>query len=97
MSNDKHEILYIEDWNAFDAGAKYHDFWEVALIDHRPKKRRAKDIFLLAQRARFIIVHDSQSGKYGYDHVFPTFKHKKEFETFGPKTMVLSNFEEIPA
>lgn len=84
-----------------DNYTKYHwnvgyleDTWELAFVDNAPGESRQSNILKLANKAKWIVVHDTEEAGYGYD--FSGFKYVKTFKEHRPWTTVLSNFEEIP-
>lgn len=88
-----HKHLQVDDWDqAKDAILKE---WDVVLVDHSPSERRVKEIALLANLAKYIVVHDSDLEKeWGYhlSTIYPLFKYKYDFKEVEPATTVLSNF-----
>jgi hypothetical protein len=88
-----HEFHLAQDW----AGAAIIDQreWDVALVDHAPGERRVPEIRRLINRARFIVVHDTEDGGYGYDRVLPEFKYRFDFKRWEPWTSVVSMVEEF--
>ena len=90
-----HNIRFVADWDAADIESTH---WGVALIDHAPGTRRIEDIKRLADKADFIIVHDtekSQNHHYHYDQIFPLFKYHYQYRREKPYTSVLSNLKEF--
>ena len=72
--------------------------WDVVFIDHSPAEDRVKCIELLRDKARYIIVHDSEdmATVYNWNNIWDTFKYKYYWEFFGRNgTTIISN-EPIP-
>uniref|UniRef100_A0A6M3M5P0 Exostosin GT47 domain-containing protein n=1 Tax=viral metagenome TaxID=1070528 RepID=A0A6M3M5P0_9ZZZZ len=72
--------------------------WDVVFIDHSPAEDRVKCIELLRNRARYIIVHDTEKDAmvYNWGNIWDTFKYKYYWEFFGRNgTTIISN-EPIP-
>jgi hypothetical protein len=72
--------------------------WDVVLVDHSPSGRRVKEITLLANLAKYIIIHDADEIKdkeYHYSTIYPLFKSRYNFTEVEPATTVLSNFVDL--
>lgn len=69
-----HEIKHV-DWSA---GIGHNRQWDVVLIDHNPPERRQHDIAALKDKAKILIVHDTEDRSPGYmmHKVFPMFKYR---------------------
>jgi len=73
----------------------------VVFIDHADQPNRVENVKFFADKAEFIVVHDSnvrdENGvsSYGYDGVFETFKYRYEYCPNVLHTTVLSNFREF--
>lgn len=65
--------------------------WSVALVDHA-MDRRQTDLVALADQARFIVVHDTNCSRYGYD--LRGFRYRRDFNELSPTVTVVSNFEQ---
>lgn len=71
--------------------------WSVALVDNAMGERSG-DIIALAERAQFVVVHDSNFPElYGYEEAFAKFKYRADYRRMHPHTAVLSNFRAPPA
>mgnify|MGYP001009227426 CR=1 FL=1 len=97
LQNSKHELYHVTDWASF----KLIDecFWDVIFVDHSPGERRVHDLIRLANKAKFIILHDTEipNGGYGYEAAYPLFKYiykDTNRNRFRPHTSVLSNFHD---
>ena len=89
-----HHVLFESHWGVFDivrCGP------EVAFIDHTPSQRRLEDIKLLANTAKYIIVHDTQRNKQfcDFSKVWPLFKYRYDYKKVIPYTTVVSNFVDV--
>lgn len=92
--SDFHDIVFVEDWDDAEIEAE----WEVAFIDHDPAERRKTDIARLAYNARYLVVHDTEKKEerfYGYNEIYPLFKHVWKYRGVKPHTSVLSNFVDL--
>lgn len=61
----------------------------MAFVDHAPGEHRQKCIELLADRADYVVVHDTECKDYGYD--FSMYKYQYVFDYYNPYTTILSN------
>lgn len=91
FQGDGHELRWVQSWDAIDLADRV---WDVVLVDHYPAARRGHDIARLADRARFIVVHDSEDRiNYGYDSVLPGFRFRYDYKRLHPWTTVVSNVD----
>ena len=94
--NHWHEFYLIEnaDWEGCQLIDQIN--WDVVLVDHAPGERRKFDIDRLADRAKFIVVHDTQEPSYEYEPVLRKFKYRydckkdKVWTTVVSQTVLLS-------
>ncbi|HUX17298.1 MAG TPA: hypothetical protein VMW52_12555 [Phycisphaerae bacterium] len=86
LRTDWHEFIRSYDAEVIDAIQ-----WSVVLIDHAMDRRNA-DLQRLADRASFIVVHDTNCTKYGYD--FAAFRYRRDWDDLSPTTAVVSNEEQ---
>lgn len=89
-----HVILLVQDWNLVD---QHHDSCGVLFVDHAPGERRHIDVQLFANKAKIIVIHDSEPEATGYmlDKVWHLFKYRKDFKTNGAWTTAISNFIDV--
>ena len=93
---DHHDFLYVRKWD--DAKGAISKEWDVVLVDHSPSKRRVEEIALLANLAKYIVIHDSEPWKdreYHYSTIYPLFKYRYDFKEVDHNTTVLSNFVDL--
>jgi len=73
------------------------DYYGLVFVDHKPARKRRSSVRFFANKADYIVVHDSEladTPAYKYTPVFDEFKYKFEFKKVGkPYTMILSNFK----
>jgi len=71
--------------------------WDVAFVDHGPEQDRPRCVELLRNRAKYIVVHDSEPNAvaYGWNGIFDTFKYKYYWDFYGNGTTIVSETEEI--
>ena len=91
---DWHDIRLVNDWDKADID---NDFWDVALVDHHPAKRRQEEVRRLANNCNYILLHDSDifSWHYKGTKIYDLFKYKYNYDKCSPNTMVLSNFKDL--
>lgn len=88
-----HKFIHVANWD--DAKRFINKEWDVALIDHSPSGRRVTEIRVLANLAKYLVVHDSEPWKereYHYSQIYPLFKYRFNFDLADHQTAVLSNF-----
>jgi len=93
LRTDHHQILHVANWD--DADQYIDKEWDVVLIDHSPSERRIEEIKKLANKAKYLVVHDSDPWKdhqYHYSTIYPLFKYRFNFDQADHQTAVLSNF-----
>lgn len=89
-----HDLIYVDNWD----DAKIERPWDIALIDHSPSERRIVDVKRIANRAKYIVIHDSNEKHekdYHYSEIYPLFKHRKVWDFEERHADVLSNFENL--
>ncbi|MCR4324169.1 MAG: hypothetical protein NUV69_00570 [Candidatus Curtissbacteria bacterium] len=70
--------------------------WDVVLVDQTPDDSRKETIKKLANKAKYIIAHDSNERhekNYHYSEIYPLFKHKRVWDKDDRHATVLSNFQ----
>ena len=70
----------------------YLQDWDVAFIDSDTPNTRVIAIEKLADRAKFIVVHDTDNS--GYEDALAKFKYRYDNKSVRPFTTVVSNFED---
>lgn len=96
FETDMHKIIFVNDWSE----AKIDDIhWGLVFVDHEPSERRRVEVARFAQKADYIVVHDTEPDHdYKYDFInkaFPLFKHRYNYKRRRPYTTVLSNFKDL--
>lgn len=92
--NEYHRLEYVKSWD----DPMIDQDWDVVLIDHSPSERRIVDVKRLANRAKYIIIHDTNERhekNYHYSEIYPLFKYKKTWDKDDRHATVLSNFVEL--
>lgn len=100
MKNEKHHFVYVpvykDDW-ALDPAPNMWDNigndkeWGVVFIDHRPGDRRKEDIVRLGDKAKIIVVHDTEQLAYGYEPILNRFKYRYDYKRYNVYTTLVSN------
>ncbi|MBN1168259.1 hypothetical protein JXA63_00055 [Candidatus Woesebacteria bacterium] len=86
-----HSIRFVENWDKVDFGKNH---WSVCLIDHEIERRQIESV-RLKNIVDFFVLHDTNHPDYGYDNVWPHFKHIHHWKYCRPWTSVVSNFKSI--
>jgi len=94
LETENHQFLVYPGW---DQCPLLDLDWGVVLVDQAARFGRKYTIERLANKAKVIVVHDTEMAEY-YDLVdtLEAFKHRRDDYKFSPKTTVLSNHVEIP-
>ncbi len=89
-----HLIYVVEKY----ADASIDKPWDVVLIDQTPDSSRVEEIIRLKDKAKYIIIHDSNGNKdktYHYSTIYPLFKYRTIWDKDKNHTTVLSNFIDL--
>lgn len=95
FASGTHTIKLVEDWDKIDEAGM---MWSVVFIDHGPSERRAVDLMRFADRALYIVVHDTDGRNDKHYHLrdlWKEFKYLSSYTMHRPHTTVVSNFCEI--
>jgi hypothetical protein len=98
---DNHKYFYTNNQllsEAFFGVDEYKNAqWNVAFIDHDPPEDRIKCIKKIRDKAKYLIVHDTEVDaiSYNWNGIFDTFKYKLHCDLFNDQTTIVSDFEEI--
>src|SRR5262245_61060523 len=57
VESNFHKLYVVKNWQRFGMVDRA---WDVAFVDHSPGERRVFEIERLRQKARFVLVHDSE-------------------------------------
>lgn len=93
--NKNHHIYFVDDYSKTSINVP---LWDVVLIDQTPDSSRAEEIIRLKDRAKYIIIHDSNPSNYkvtGYDKIYPLFKYKTDWHGDKNRTTILSNLVDL--
>jgi len=88
LAGPDHQFIAVKDWSEF----VLPDFpWDVVFINHEPAARRIVDIGLLMDKAKMLVVHDTESADYyGYESILPKFRYRFDYKRWTPWTTVVS-------
>lgn len=92
--NDNHEINFIDKYS----DAPIDREWDVVLIDQTPDSSRSEEIVRLANKAKYIVIHDSNPSNYKvtrYNKIYPLFKYKTDWMGDNNRATVLSNLVDL--
>lgn len=95
LKSDDHIHTFITDWNTVD---ETHKSVDVAFIDHAPGERRKEDIVKFKDKAKILVIHDTElAADYGYQmrQHWEKFKYVVEVKTEGAWATALSNHIDI--
>lgn len=86
------DLMDIEEmWSYYD----YIGQLGLVLVDHRPARKRRSSARFFADKADFVLLHDSELADhpaYKYTPIYDNFKYRYEYRGVGkPYTMILSN------
>jgi hypothetical protein len=93
--NPNHDINFIEKYS----DAPIDKEWDLVLIDQTPDWSRAEEAKRLKDKAKYIVIHDSNEGRryqqFHYDSIYPLFKYKSVWDKDSNHATVLSNFIDL--
>ena len=72
-------------------------FWSIVFVDHRPARKRRSSALFFKDKARFVVLHDSEladNPAYKYRSIYKDFKYRFEYVMTKPYTIILSNFDD---
>lgn len=90
-----HSLDLIQNW---DEVFNNHDNVGVLFVDHAPGERRHEDVIKFKDKAKIIVIHDTEpSADHGYQmsKVWHLFKYKIDYKTNGAWTTAVSNFIDV--
>lgn len=93
-SNDNHEINFIKDYS----DAPIDREWDVVLIDQTPDISRSEEAIRLKDKAKYIVLHDSNPSNdkvTHYSQVYPHFKYRIDWNSDKNRATVVSNLIDL--
>jgi len=101
FSGPQHQLLHLSDYTDSEWRSPYlEQDWDVAFVDNSPYSTRQSNLLKLADKARFIVCHDTEEcfkpagSDYRWD--FSSFRYVWTYTRFDNYTTVASNVEPIP-
>lgn len=101
FASERHDFVLLSDYTPSEWHTPYLDEqWDVAFVDNSPYGTRRTNLLRLADKARFIVCHDTEEcfkpagSDYRWD--FSSFEHVWTYTRFENYTTVVSNVEPIP-
>jgi len=94
-SHKNHKIRVIDSWDDLDKVENINREWDVVLVDQTPDLARIEAVKKLANKAKYIIIHDSTpkyESNYHYSEIYPLFKYRRDWTLDRNHATVLSNF-----
>lgn len=94
-SNEYHQLELVEN---YEESPLIDKEWDVVLVDQTPDLSRKETVKKLANKAKYIIIHDSNEQwekVYHYSEIYPLFKYKRIWTLDDRHATVLSNFEPL--
>lgn len=88
----KFDSTFVPDWEEYN-----HNDYDVLLIDHAAGERRHVDIANLKDKAKIMVIHDSEPQATGYmlDRIWHLFKYRCDMKTDGAWATAVSNFVDV--
>lgn len=99
-NSNYHKIILISNWDSLPEKPPSGDRWGVIFVDHSPGERRLTEIKRFADKADFIVVHDTQpqDNEEFYTQVLESwklFKYRYDWTKALPWTSVVSNYKDL--
>jgi hypothetical protein len=100
METDRHVFHHVSEWDTFDLIESME--WGLAFVDNAPGESRARLIHRLRSRARYVVVHDTETdyatgADYKYEPEFARYRYRADFRKLRPYTTVVSDFVPLDA
>lgn len=90
--NESHKLELVD---VYEDSPLIDKRWGLVLVDQTPDGSRKETVKLLANLAKYIIIHDSNERhekNYHYSEIYPLFKYKRVWDLDDRHATVLSNF-----
>lgn len=90
--NEYHNLVLVDN---YENSPLIDKEWDVVLVDQTPDLSRKETVKILANKAKYIIIHDSNEvheKTYHYSEIYPLFKYKRIWDKDNRHATVLSNF-----
>lgn len=92
--NKNHEIHFVEEYK----DAKIDREWDIVLIDQTPDISRTEEAVRLKDKAKYIILHDSNQSNdkvTQYSKIYPLFKYRTDWTGDKNRATVVSNLVDL--
>lgn len=92
--NTNHQMYLIDEYK----NAPIDHEWDVVLIDQTPDSSRKEEIIRLKDKAKYIVIHDSNPSNdkvTRYSTIYPLFKYKTVWQGDKNSATVLSNLVDL--
>ncbi|QQG47699.1 MAG: hypothetical protein HY044_01255 [Candidatus Woesebacteria bacterium] len=86
-----HRIKFVANWDEVDISSHMG----VVFIDHMPSIRRGIDAIRFRNLADYIVLHDTEGTKYGYETMWSHFKYQYTWKEALGWVSVVSNFKDL--
>jgi hypothetical protein len=91
-----HQLHAVADWDRWNV-IEQHE-WAVCFVDCSPTEHRRELIQRLEKRARYIVVHDTDTdvesaAVFAFEGALNRFRFRSDYRVFRPYTTVVSNVE----
>lgn len=94
-----HKVYKVSSWDELPATfSPSGKRWGIVFIDHSPVERRVIEIERFADKADYIVIHDTepeQDPRYQYSKIWSKFKYIYHGNKVSPWTSVVSNFKNL--
>ena len=90
ISSSLQQFRFINRVSEWDSVGNDRSRWSIAFIDHKPDERRVVDIIRLINMTDLIIVHDSETASYRYEHGLKYYPYRYHYTYLPPAMDVAS-------
>ncbi len=90
-----HHIVFCGDWDQADFDQRH---WGLVFVDHSPGRRRPVEVARLANKADYIVIHDTdpeREGHYEFSRIWGLFKYRYDYTRLWPNSSVVSNCKDL--
>jgi len=87
LESPLHKFIKVPNFNEIPVDRQ----WDIAFIDHGEFPARGPMLQKLLGKAKFVVMHDTESEAYGYNQYFHLYKYRFDYKIYYPWTTVVSN------
>ena len=94
LQSSHHKIIKVGSWDELPADKH----WGVVFIDHSPEARRHIEVERFANKADYIVMHDTEpehDKKYQYSKIWHLFRYRHDWKKSSSWASVVSNFKKL--